>query len=216
MEFKPFRKIPRLNRECVVTEKLDGTNASVYISDDGLTFLVGSRNRWITPENDNYGFARWAYKNKDELLKLGPGHHFGEWWGSGCQRGYGFRNGEKRFSLFNTYRWSDNAGVRPSCCHVVPVLYQGPFLALSMTATIERLVNEGSVAAPGFMDPEGIVIFHSASGTLFKKTIKNDENGKQIAEIVQATKNDSRTAQEKIEDGVKFVMGRMRDTGTGV
>lgn len=29
--FEPFNKIPRLNRECFVTEKLDGTNAVVYV-----------------------------------------------------------------------------------------------------------------------------------------------------------------------------------------
>ena len=178
MEFEPFQKIPRLSRECVITEKLDGTNASVYISDDGLTFLTGSRTRWITPEDDNYGFARWAQENKDELLKLGPGHHFGEWWGSGCQRGYGLPKGEKRFSLFNTHRWSDEAGVRPACCHVVPVLHKGPFTTNFVTGALSRLEADGSVAAPGFMDLEGIIVFHTAAGTLFKKTIKGDEEGK--------------------------------------
>ena len=34
---------------------------------------------------------------------LVPGRHFGEWWGSGIQRGYGLD--EKTFSLFNAYRW---------------------------------------------------------------------------------------------------------------
>jgi hypothetical protein len=87
--FEPFDKIPRLKRGCVVTEKIDGTNAQVYIPEDGGPMLVGSRNRWITPDNDNYGFARWAYENEAELRKLGPGRHFGEWWGSGIQRRYG-------------------------------------------------------------------------------------------------------------------------------
>lgn len=74
--FEKFPKIPRLNREIVITEKLDGTNASIEITDEG-EFLVGSRNRYITPESDNYGFARWAYANKEELLKLGPGRNGG-------------------------------------------------------------------------------------------------------------------------------------------
>ena len=30
-EFKPFPKMPRLNREVLLTEKIDGTNASVFI-----------------------------------------------------------------------------------------------------------------------------------------------------------------------------------------
>ena len=114
--FVEFPKMPRLSREIIVTEKIDGTNAQVYIGDDG-TILAGSRTRWITPENDNFGFAAWVRDNTDELLKLGPGSHFGEWWGAGIQRRYGLN--EKRFSLFNVARWGEE---RPACCSVVPVL----------------------------------------------------------------------------------------------
>lgn len=110
VEFQPFGKIPRYSRPCIITEKIDGTNGSIYIGEDG-TFLVGSRSRWITPENDNHGFAKWAYRHKDELMLLGPGHHFGEWWGRGVQRGY--NQIEKHFSLFNVKRWADDA-VRPA------------------------------------------------------------------------------------------------------
>lgn len=77
MDFVEFAKIPRLSRECIVTEKIDGTNGVVYIGEDG-EFLVGSRSRWITPEQDNHGFARWAYEHKDELMKLGSDRVMGE------------------------------------------------------------------------------------------------------------------------------------------
>jgi hypothetical protein len=128
MEFKPFAKIPRLSREILITEKIDGTNGIIAIGENG-EFQVGSRNRWLTDElghiqEDNAGFARWAIEHRDSLMNLGVGYHFGEWWGKGIQRGYGLN--EKRFSLFNVSRWSDNA-VRPMCCSVVPVLYQGMF-----------------------------------------------------------------------------------------
>lgn len=79
-EHKPFPKIPRYLRDVVVTEKLDGTNGLVYVSDDGVV-TAGSRNRWITPESktsDNFGFAAWVAANADELAKLGPGFHYGE------------------------------------------------------------------------------------------------------------------------------------------
>src|ERR1700675_3768540 len=147
--FTPFTKIARLSRGCTVSEKLDGTNASIFISDDLSEFLVGSRTRWITPEDDNFGFARWAHANKEELLKLGPGHHFGEWWGLGIQRNYGLK--EKRFSLFNSNRWSDAAGIRPACCYVVPVLYEGLFNTTIITDWLLALAIDGSHAAPGFM-----------------------------------------------------------------
>src|SRR5580692_3598930 len=117
--FEPFPSIKRLAKGCVVSEKLDGSNGQVRILEDG-TVLAGSRNRFITPEDDNYGFARWVKDHEDELRTgLGIGIHYGEWWGSGIQRRYGLK--EKRFSLFNSGRWTDD--VRPACCHVVPVLY---------------------------------------------------------------------------------------------
>ena len=173
MEFRAFNKIPRLNRDCVITEKIDGTNASIFIGESG-EFLVGSRNRWITPEEDNYGFARWAYDHREELLQLGPGHHFGEWWGCGIQRRYGLK--DKRFSLFNTERWGDS---RPSCCHVVPVLYSGPFCTQEVQSLIEILRIHGSVAAPGF-NPEGIIVYHKAANQYFKVTVKDDESPKSL------------------------------------
>ena len=175
-EFVPFDKIARLSRECTITEKIDGTNGCIYIGEDG-EFLVGSRTRWITPEQDNFGFARWAMENKDELLKLGPGAHHGEWWGSGIQRGYGLINGEKRLSLFNTAKWAD-AAVRPACCSVVPVLYQGIFDQAMINGRLDVLGVNGSVAAPGFMNPEGIIIWHHAARIFFKKTLSKDEEWK--------------------------------------
>ncbi len=93
-EFVPFPKIARLSREVVVTEKIDGTNAQICVNDDMTDIVAGSRSRWITPVDDNFGFARWAQDNKQELLKLGPGSHFGEWWGAGVQRRYGLAEKE--------------------------------------------------------------------------------------------------------------------------
>lgn len=171
MEFKGFPKIPILSREMIVTEKIDGTNGIIAIDENG-GFFVGSRSLWITPENDNHGFAKWAYANKDELMKLGTGYHFGEWWGQGIQRNYGLK--EKRFSLFNVSRWSDKED-RPACCGVVPTLYSGTFNSPMIMQVLSDLQHEGSQAAPGFMKPEGIVIFHSGAGYLFKKTIEKDE-----------------------------------------
>lgn len=171
MEFQKFPKIPRLSRECIITEKIDGTNGCIYIGEDG-EFLVGSRKRWITPADDNHGFAKWAYEHRDELEEgLGFGTHYGEWWGQGIQRGYNLK--EKRFSLFNTRRWTDD--VRPTCCYVVPVLLSGIFSTHDVDVILDMLKNEGSVASPGFMKPEGIVVFHIAGNFMFKKTIEKDE-----------------------------------------
>jgi hypothetical protein len=187
-EFRAFPKLARLSRDCIITEKLDGTNAQIYITEDGQ-MLVGSRTRWITPEQDNYGFAAWAYAHRDELMTLGVGHHFGEWWGNGIQRRYGMK--EKRWSLFNTVRWclagetpqrlitsgpptDKYQELLPACCSLVPVLYSGAFTTDACEKAIDHLRTNGSVAAPGFMDPEGIVCFHVAGNCGFKKTLEGD------------------------------------------
>ena len=176
-EFKSFDKIARLRRECFITEKIDGTNAQICITQDGETygeFLTGSRNRWITPEDDNYGFSRWAHDHKEELFKLGPGTHYGEWWGLGIQRGYDMK--EKVFSLFNTARWTPET--LPACCRVVPIIYRGVFSSTVCDEAIQKLKECGSVAAPGFMRPEGIVVYQVAGKMYFKQTIEKDDEPK--------------------------------------
>lgn len=194
IEFKEFPKIARLSREVIVTEKIDGTNASIYIGESG-EFLTGSRTQWITPEKDNYGFSKWAHEHKEELLKLGPGTHFGEWWGQGIQRNYGLK--EKRFSLFNVTRWclateepkqipcGDPRIVKfqeklPEGLFLVPVLYRGFLDTLMIDHELCKLKEGGSVAAPGFMKPEGIVIFHTAANVGFKKTLEKDDMPKSL------------------------------------
>ena len=76
MKFVQFEEYPstaRLFRECVITEKIDGVNSQIYITDggvgaewpesgedtsdalaqhNGLFLYAGSRNRWITPAAD--------------------------------------------------------------------------------------------------------------------------------------------------------------------
>lgn len=213
-EFHKFSKIPRLSRDMIITEKIDGTNAQIYITEPGMreTILMepppkkgkdrsvsqtrrrifaGSRNRWLIPEADNFGFAAWVEEHKDELIAgLGPGRHYGEWWGKGIQRNYGLD--ERRFSLFNVRRWHSACHIMPDrvlppdvirtivpeCCRVVPVLYAGSFNTAVCTGILDTLRETGSCAVPGFMDPEGIVICHVPSGYLFKKTFENDDGGK--------------------------------------
>lgn len=174
-EFKEFPKIARLNREVIITEKIDGTNGCVVVSEDGLTVTAQSRSQPITTANDNFGFARWVEENAEELRLLGPGYHFGEWWGAGIQRRYGLT--EKRFSLFNVHRWGES---RPACCHVVPVIMRGTAsqgFSVAIPAML-MLRAGGSLAAPGFMKPEGIVAFHTQGNLMFKATLEKDEEWK--------------------------------------
>lgn len=202
LTFEEFPKIARLSRDCVITEKIDGTNAQIEIvnasdmtserepfviswipSMDAYIF-AGSRTRYITPAADNFGFAAWVNFNWTDLMQLGLGRHYGEWWGSGIQRGYGLQ-GEKRFSLFNVRRWADDRDRekfpqdRPACCDVVPVLYSGEFSTDAVREALQMLRINGSLAAPGFLTPEGVIVFHSAASVMFKKTLEKDTEGKE-------------------------------------
>ena len=180
IEFEAFPKIPRLNRGMVVTEKIDGTNAAVIITEDGEVGAQ-SRKRLITPDADNFGFARWVHENADALAStLGPGRHFGEWWGQGIQRRYGLQ--EKRFSLFNTSRWSAADLAAVPQLSVVPVLAAGNFSHDTIAECVRELAESGSAAAPGFMDPEGVVVYLSAARQFFKVMVKNDDLPKGLAE----------------------------------
>lgn len=184
MDFVPFQKIPRwASDHIVISEKIDGTNAQIVINDDCTDLQCGSRSRWITPDDDNFGFAKWCYSNKEALLSLGKGQHFGEWWGLGIQRSYNLR--EKQFSLFNTLRWStDEQRQRIDAIpmvEVVPVLYQGPFSDQAIEDTLAELGKNGSKASPGFQNPEGIVIYMPGSRTLYKKTFNDNLNKYMLA-----------------------------------
>lgn len=188
-------KIARWSRGWIITEKIDGLCARIRISEDGRTLRAGGKGSWwSTPEekgatwkkakDDPYGFARWVGDHRDELLKLGPGTHFGEWWGPGTGRpNYGLT--EKRWSLFNVRRWSidyngeNDAATLPACCNVVPLLWQGTTADIDerIRAMMLHLYQLGSHAAPG-QKAEGIVIYHVSGNLLFKKTFAHDESGK--------------------------------------
>lgn len=182
----PFRKIPRLSRQCVITEKLDGTNCVVHISGDKM--FIGSKNRWLAEDSDHYGFRAWCMAHKEELFTLGDGFHYGEWWGGGIQRGYGLAKDDKRFSLFNVDRWclrgqspkvrNDESGkvqdVLPPCVALVPIAAECPFNTANVEQVMDAMRRGGSLAVPGYMNPEGIVVYHKAADQLFKKTFDGD------------------------------------------
>lgn len=201
--YPSFPKIPRLHREVIITEMIDGTNGLIHIErhtfgtgvevEPGVTVVMddtshdvdgfpefefhiraGSKNRWITPDDDNYGFAAWVKEHAVDLAQLGPGHHYGEWWGKGIQRGYGLS--ERRFSLFNTSRWWD-LWSRPACVDVVPIIaaVNGSNLNAFVGLSLGTLKQSGSYAALGYMNPEGIVVYHTAANTPFKVTLDKDE-----------------------------------------
>lgn len=90
MEFRKYQHVERFGTSevenieigtCYVFPKIDGTNSSVWLGDDGMIH-AGSRNRELTFEKDNAGF--YAAVSKDERVMAYLQEHptqrlFGEW-----------------------------------------------------------------------------------------------------------------------------------------
>lgn len=185
--FKAWPKIPRLENEVYyLTEKIDGTNACIIIdytgninhdyclysdningTDIGIRAVYAqSRTRLITPAEDNFGFAKWVKENAEQLINdLGEGYHFGEWWGQGINRGYGLDH--KKFSLFNPTKKSVICNNVPHLC----ICEDARFLTSDIEASIKLLKDIGSVASPGYMKPEGIVVYAEKAKTYWKVII---------------------------------------------
>jgi hypothetical protein len=212
VEFTPWPKIARLNKPVVVTEKIDGTNAAIGVREipEGdvqefetvvaqggglppLAVRAQSRKRFITPADDNYGFAKWAYDNAEILAPfLGEGLHFGEWWGEGIQRGYDQLG--KRFSLFNTKRWMEldfPDYIRDLNLRVVPTLmtWDGKDIGYAVEESLNKLRFEGSAAAPGYRNPEGVVAYFTAANTPFKFLLEHPDTPKSLVST-SATSHD--------------------------
>lgn len=152
-----------------------------------------SRNRVISLEKDNQGFAKWVTLNARTLVAdLGVGRHYGEFWGSKIGRGYGLdgQTVDRRFSLFNPSFFAlrftaTNGGViEPYTIEtpglgVVPVLYHGPLDTQAIGAVLQDLQDNGSQAAPGYEKPEGVIVFHThANKIIGKVTLDNQDAGK--------------------------------------
>lgn len=183
MEFKSFPEIKQFGKvQFNITQKIHGTNAQIYIfqKEGGeLDLQCGSRERWIYPHDDNYGFATFVNAHKEEFIqKLGEGRHYGEWAGPGINSGEGLK--EKTFILFDWFRYTpevmkDNWKGLPTRTVLVPVLYVGEVDVTKVQETMEDLRTNGSKLAPGFMSPEGIVV--NLGGSRYKKVFKPEDTG---------------------------------------
>jgi hypothetical protein len=209
-EFKDFGKIARFRTaRAIVTEKIDGTNAQVLVPvDPAAPVLAGSRNRWVTPESDNFGFAAFVAEHAAVLRRLGPGRHFGEWYGAGIGRRYGLT--ERRLALFNWSRYSNAAlpeGLPPSV-EVVPVLYDGPLDTAAISAAIERLYTTGSVLVPGWSKPEGAVV--QVGDFRWKVTDNGDQHKGCATDHRQVVKDAAAAERTKREAALSPIEDQMR------
>jgi len=106
------------------TVKLHGTNSSVVRPPEGA-LTTQSRERVVTPEDDNYGFSRWAYGDIPESVWVHLFESmfssddlannecviFGEWCGKGIQKTVGISQLDKMFVIFGAKMYTpDGSG----------------------------------------------------------------------------------------------------------
>jgi hypothetical protein len=95
--------------------KLHGTNAAVVVTRDGDVYAQ-SRNRIITPENDNCGFAAWVESQRAEwAAPIRRGRvFFGEWVGPGIQNGVAAcQIPRRKFCVFSVFYPGDGSRSAP-------------------------------------------------------------------------------------------------------
>ena len=155
------------------TVKLHGTNAAICFNSKG-EWWCQSRERVITPESDNAGFASWAYSHKEyfdavaarflkecfidenEVFQV-----FGEWCGGNIQAGVGLNTVPKMFVLFNS-RWitvsedanaDDSTWLNPGISYIVMTGAKRPdnFYHIGQFPTFEISVD---FAAPTLVQNE--------------------------------------------------------------
>jgi hypothetical protein len=179
---------------------------------DGHVIFAQSRKKVISPGSDNFGFAAFVRANATELLeRLGPGRHYGEWYGGGIQHGYNMQKNDKRFALFNASRWQFET--LPERVNTVPILYEGVFSDTCVQDALAKLRPcSWAKGSSGMAKAEGVVVYFKQSRTSFKVLAEDDDVPKTVAA--------SRTlTQPKQESGVIRALriaevARSRPTGS--
>ncbi len=193
-EFKAWGSTPRENKNKTITEKIDGTNACLVITNGKI--VAQSRKRIITPEDDNYGFAKWAHANAGVLFDtLGYGYHYGEWYGEGIQKNPLGIEG-RRFALFHPTKYNEANGYdlsKVDGLETVPLLHHGQcdvwtipdimsdldiygskVVGAKRTKIVRDLGDGYTYEIDKAATAEGIIIWNNETRTRTKMLLEND------------------------------------------
>lgn len=207
-DFRKFPKISRLTSPVVVSEKVDGTNGLIYVDYEGGVF-AGSRNRWLTEADgsvadDNYGFGAWVRMHARDLRgTLGPGYHYGEWFGKGIARNYGLDH--RRFYLFAVDRYPslvNNDLTLHDGTHLgtVPVLHRAVEFDHRHIPEIAAELHHSRINS--FPRPEGFCIFFEHNHMILK-VVLDKHNEKKVRPAQGPGKPKVQWTPEMIEEARK-------------
>lgn len=186
-QFKGWGSTPRWHKGLTITEKIDGTNACIVIYDGQVK--AQSRKRMITPDSDNFGFAKWVYDNAGVLMDtLGFGYHYGEWFGEGIQKNPLGIEG-KRFALFHATKYTEDNGYelnKVDGLETVPLLFHGQANWMTVGDILQGLDTWGTnvIGAKSWTDEdtgfrhsakaEGIIVWHKETQQKYKILLEDD------------------------------------------
>lgn len=244
MSYPSFPSIERLeNIYCVITEKIDGTNGLIEIRKDSeikvkdveniipsLTYdtktvvKFGSRNRYLSYQDDNAGFANFyrhytvrfedmakdiiivsnqeANQTNDIPTEKYPLQIYGEWFGQTIQRQYGLK--DKFFMPFSTFYAEKLIEYQVPNIIKPTVLYTGKFDWAVAEGLMHSLLLNGSQVIPGFMRPEGIVIHFPKYNFRLKETFE----GAKWKNLVPKSEHDKKPKEIKIDYGTCHICGK--------
>lgn len=222
MEFKKYMHIERFGNDevqgiefggCYVFPKLDGTNASVWLNEDG-EIDAGSRRRLLSVDEDNAGFCAFAEKEPclSMLLEEFPNFRlYGEWLVPHSLRTYR-DDAWRKFYVFDVFdefiqqymHYDEYAPILESFG-----LDYIPPLCVMKNATYDALLvelnNNGFLIQDGKGTGEGIVIknynFVNKFGrTVWAKIVTNEFKEKNVKTMGATVKNMKEMAETVICD----------------
>ena len=229
--YASFPSIERLeNIYCVISEKVDGTNSLIEINEvfpvgepKEIQVRFGSRNRYITFNNDNAGFANffrhYEARFKDvaadiilkelevsgetltECQEQYPLRIYGEWFGSGIQRGYGLK--DKFFMPFSTFYAEKLIEYQVPNIIKPNIMYTGKFSQEIADICMQTLTN-GSLVIPEFKRPEGIVIHFPKYNLRLKQTFE----GSKWEQNIPKAEHDKKPKLQKEDNGQCHACGK--------
>ena len=172
-----FHAFPEVEHICKthmrITQKVHGSNCQIYIyEEDGTKKLkVGTKNRWLSLDDDNYGVCKFVHDNAEFFLQFSLGHHYGEWAGKGINSGEGMK--ERMLFLFSNPARYEGITFHPNVTFV-PEMYNGVLDQSQIEYWMTFLKANGSFIVPGFMNVEGIIA--EINGKRYKKVFKKEES----------------------------------------
>jgi hypothetical protein len=197
--------------ECYIFPKIDGTNASAWMGEDGIE--GGSRNRKLSLDNDNAGFYNWLVK-QDNIsgFTFDTGYRlYGEWLVPHSLKTY-VDSAWKRFYIFDVYDDKNEKFISYDKYHPILEEYNIDYVPTICTirnpkyeSLLRELNNNNFLIQDGCGNGEGIVIKNYNYENIFgrvcwAKIITNSFKEKHTKAMGPCRKNEKEMIEQAVVD----------------